>query len=134
MSQPNPDSAPTDKPRKLLRIVHLDDMRELCEIVRVSLERDGHRVESFNDGLAALKRIQASPQTVDLFITDHHMPHLNGLEVVRHLRRIAFPGRIFIFSSEIDEGVNREYRSLHADRVMPKPIQLPELRLLLAEF
>jgi CheY-like chemotaxis protein len=62
------------------------------------------------------------------------MPRLNGLEVVRHLRRIAFPGRIFIFSSEIDDNVDREYRSLQADRVMPKPIQLPELRLLLAEF
>lgn len=134
MSQSESGTQPTAKPPKQLRIVHLDDMRELCVIVQVSLERDGHKVESFNDGLAALRRIEASPQTVDLFITDHHMPKMNGLEVVRHLRRISFPGRIFIYSSEIDDDVNREYRSLHADRVMPKPILLPELRTLLAEF
>ncbi|HVU17576.1 MAG TPA: response regulator [Candidatus Didemnitutus sp.] len=134
MSLSVPESPQTAKPHKQLRIVHLDDMRELCTIVQVSLERDGHKVESFNDGLAALRRIEANPQTVDLFITDHHMPKLNGLEVVRHLRRISFPGRIFIYSSEIDDDVNAEYRRLHADRVMSKPILLPELRTLLAEF
>ena len=67
-------------------------------------------------------------------ISDHHMPKMNGLEVVRELRRISFPGKIFIFSSEIDEDVNDLYREMKVDRVMPKPILLPELRQLLAEF
>lgn len=126
--QPNPS------PRKALRVMHVDDMRQLCEIVAQSLGRDGHTVESFADGASALARIKEDPTAFDLFISDHHMPKMNGLEVVRELRNISFGGKIFIYSSEIDEDVNAVYLTLKVDMVLPKPIVLPELKQLLAEF
>jgi CheY-like chemotaxis protein len=126
------DSSPL--PGKALRIVHVDDVPQLREVIRLSLSRDGHTVESFADGASALARIQQEPQTFDLFISDHHMPRMNGLEVVRELRRIDFRGRIFIFSSEIDHEVNDAYQQLKVDEVLPKPILLPELRQLLLTF
>jgi CheY-like chemotaxis protein len=128
----NPETEATGK--RTLRIVHVDDMKQLCDIVRLSLARDGHIVESFADGLSALERIKADPAGFDLFISDHHMPRMNGLEVVRELRRINFRGKIFIFSSEIDEDVNDIYLTLKVDQVLPKPIILPELRQLIGEF
>ena len=124
----------TPTPKRSLRVVHVDDHKPLCEVVRVSLEREGHKVESFEDGPSALNRIRANPQSVDVFMCDHHMPKMNGLDVVRELRGISYPGRIMIFSSEIDEDVNNIYVQLKVDYVLPKPIHLPELRALLAEF
>jgi CheY-like chemotaxis protein len=120
-------------PKKSLRILHVDDMKQLCEIVQQSLARDGHVVESFADGASALARMKENPEGFDVFISDHHMPKMNGLEVVRELRKVNFSGRIFIFSSEIDEEVNDIYLQLKVDHVLPKPILLPELRQLLAE-
>jgi CheY-like chemotaxis protein len=114
--------------------MHVDDMRQLCEIVKQSLGRDGHIVESFADGASAIARMKEDPTAFDLFISDHHMPKMNGLEVVRELRRIQYPGKIFIYSSEIDEDVNAIYLTLKVDMVLPKPIVLPELKQLLAEF
>ncbi len=127
-------SQTSPSPRKALRVMHVDDMRQLCEIVRQSLGRDGHTVESFADGASALARIKEDPAAFDLFVSDHHMPKMNGLEVVRELRRINFGGKIFIYSSEIDEDVNAIYLTLKVDMVLPKPIVLPELKQLLAEF
>lgn len=124
---------PPKAPKKALHILHVDDMRQLCDIVQQSLGRDGHKVESFADGASALARIKEDPTGFDVFISDHHMPKMNGLEVVRELRKIGFTGRIFIFSSEIDEEVNDIYLELKVDHVLPKPILLPELRQLLAE-
>lgn len=121
-------------PGKALRIVHVDDVPQLREVIRLSLGRDGHTVESFADGASALACIKEEPTEVDLFISDHHMPRMNGLEVVRELRRIRYGGRIFIFSSEIDHEVNDDYLALKVDHVLPKPILLPELRQLLLEF
>ena len=121
-------------PRKALRILHVDDMKQLCDIVSQSLGGDGHLVESFSDGASALERIRQDPQAFDLFISDHHMPRMNGLEVVRELRKIDFRGKIFIYSSEIDEDVNAIYLTLKVDLVLPKPIVLPELKQLLADF
>jgi CheY-like chemotaxis protein len=129
---PNPNKPSAS--RKALRVMHVDDMRQLCEIVSQSLSRDGHTVESFADGASALARIKEDPAAFDLFISDHHMPKMNGLEVVRELRQIAFRGKIFIYSSEIDEDVNAVYLTLKVDMVLPKPIVLPELKQFLAEF
>lgn len=133
MSESATKSNPPMAPKKALRILHVDDMRQLCDIVRQSLARDGHLVESFSDGASALARIKEDPKAFDVFISDHHMPKMNGLEVVRELRKIDYRGRIFIFSSEIDEDVNDIYLQLKVDHVLPKPILLPELRQLLAE-
>jgi len=127
-------STPPAAAKKALRILHVDDMRELREIVRMSLGRDGHTVESFADGASALQKIKEDPLGFDLFMSDHHMPKMNGLEVVRELRNMAFGGKIFIFSSEIDEDVNDVYLTLKVDMVLPKPIILPELKQFLAEF
>ena len=134
MSESAIKSTPPMAPKRALRILHVDDMRQLCDIVRQSLGRDGHHVESFADGASALARIKEDPTGFDVFISDHHMPKMNGLEVVRALRKIDFRGRIFIFSSEIDEEVNDIYLQLKVDHVLPKPILLPELRQLLAEI
>jgi len=133
MSDSATRSEPPAAPKKALHILHVDDMRQLCDIVQQSLGRDGHKVESFADGASALARIKEDPTGFDVFISDHHMPKMNGLEVVRELRKIGFTGRIFIFSSEIDEEVNDIYLELKVDHVLPKPILLPELRQLLAE-
>lgn len=134
MSESATKSTPPLAPKKALHILHVDDMRQLCDIVRQSLSRDGHSVESFADGASALARIMEDPTGFDVFISDHHMPKMNGLEVVRELRKINFTGKIFIFSSEIDEEVNDIYLQLKVDHVLPKPILLPELRQLLAEI
>lgn len=120
-------------PNKALHIVHVDDLEPLRDILRATLGREGHVVESFADGASALARIKEDPGAFDVFISDHHMPKMNGLEVVRALRAINFRGRIFIFSSEIDEDVNDIYLQLKVDYVLPKPIVIPELKQLLAE-
>lgn len=134
MSPLSPKVAANPLPGKTLRIVHVDDVPQLREVIRLSLGRDGHAVESFPDGASALARIKSDPAAYDLFISDHHMPRMNGLEVVHELRRIAYGGRIFIFSSEIDHEVNDDYLALRVDQVLPKPILLPELRQLLLEY
>ncbi|HYC72042.1 MAG TPA: response regulator [Opitutaceae bacterium] len=134
MSTVSPKLSASPLPGKTLRIVHVDDVPQLREVIRLSLGRDGHAVDSFADGASALAHIKANPGAIDLFISDHHMPRMNGLEVVHELRRISYGGRIFIFSSEIDHEVNDEYLALRVDEVLPKPILLPELRQLLADY
>ena len=50
------------------------------------------------------------------------MPRMNGLELVRNVRKTAFAGRIIVFSSELSEDVNEQYRALGVDLILPKPI------------
>lgn len=121
--------------RKLpLSILYAEDMPELRDVARISLSRDGHTVELAEDGLEALEKITAAPGRFNMLITDHHMPRMNGVDLVRQLRATSFPGKIVIFSSELSRDVNNAYREMNVDRILNKPIFPAELRRVLDEL
>jgi two-component system chemotaxis response regulator CheY len=119
--------------RRILRILYADDLPELRDVARISFGREGHEVECFADGALAFTRILAD-SAFDLVITDHHMPNMNGLEFVRKLREIGFPGKVMVFSSELSEIVARHYREQKVDRILYKPVFPSVLRKTLIEL
>ena len=119
--------------KRFLRVIYADDVPELRDVVRLTLSREGHGIECVDDGQLALNRVMADP-TFDLVITDHHMPNMNGLEFVTHLRAMEFPGRIMVFSSELSSTVAAEYERLKVDRIIYKPVYPSALRQVLNEM
>jgi CheY-like chemotaxis protein len=128
-----PPNDPQPVGRKL-RILYAEDLRDLREVARMALSREGHVIECVVDGAAALTKLTDAPASVDLLITDHHMPVMNGLELVEALRAQAFPGKIMVFSSELSPAVAEQYRRHAVDRILPKPIFPSELRRVLADL
>ena len=121
-------------PKKLIRVLYADDMRELRDIARITLSREGYLIECVQDGEEALDRILADPTGYDLLITDHHMPRLNGLELVGKVRNLPFPGTIMVFSSELSTGVTDAYHHHKVDRILFKPVFPSELRQALVDL
>ena len=66
-------------------ILIVDDEREIRELLRYNLERQGYQVLTAQDGEEGLKRIFATHP--DLVLLDLLLPGLNGLEVLRELRQ-----------------------------------------------
>jgi CheY-like chemotaxis protein len=121
-------------PNKLLRIIYADDMRELRDIARITLSREGHLIECVQDGQEALEQLVADPTGYDLLITDHHMPRLDGLGLVGKVRELPFTGKIMVFSSELSTAVSDSYHAHRVDRILFKPVFPSELRRALVEL
>ena len=134
MPSPLNQEANTPKPRKTFRILYADDMRELRDLAVITLGRDGHTVECVKDGQAALVRLMAEPDAFNLLITDHHMPNMNGLELIQQVRTLPYKGKIIIFCSELSQDVNQAYCALKVDEILYKPILPSELRSVLARL
>jgi two-component system chemotaxis response regulator CheY len=131
MDPPAPSSRPPqDRPA---RVLYAEDLQDLRELMRLILSHDGYEVETVADGAEALRRLRAPRADFDLLITDHHMPVLNGLELVRQLPTIPFRGRVMVFSSEIDPAVHQEYQRLGVRVILPKPIRPEMLRRMLVQ-
>jgi len=117
-----------------LRVLYAEDMKELRDLMDILLAREGHQLETCCNGELANTRLRQAPDSYDLLITDHHMPVMDGLELVRKTRETPFAGKIMVFSSELNPAVHDEYTALHVDRVLPKPIRPSELRDVLSEM
>ena len=71
----------------MARILAVDDSASMRQMVDLTLKGAGHDVLVAADGVEALRKAsEGSP--VDLVITDVNMPNMDGLTLVRELRRL----------------------------------------------
>ena len=102
----------------MAKITLVDDDENIVTSVSLALESHGHTVTAFYDGASGLAALEADPP--DLAILDVKMPRMDGMEVLRRLRRVSDVPVIILTSKdeEIDEilGFN-----LGADDYMHKP-------------
>jgi len=69
------------------RIYVVDDVEEVCVAVRWTLERTGCEVRTFRSPAACLRQLRRSP--CHLLITDVRMPEMDGMELLREVKRIV---------------------------------------------
>ena len=84
-------------------IALVDDDRNILTSVSMTLETEGYRVQTYNDGSSALDGLAQNPP--DLAILDIKMPRMDGMELLRRLRQQTDMPVIFLTSKdeEIDE-------------------------------
>jgi len=63
-----------------------DDEAKLRELVAFHLETAGHDVTIFSDGQACWQRLQEADQLPGAILTDVMMPHMDGFQLVQHVR------------------------------------------------
>ncbi|MFZ5814375.1 MAG: response regulator transcription factor [Bacillota bacterium] len=112
----------TDAPRILIA----EDDADLRNMVRFLMEREGYLVLTAADGAAAL--LLAARERPDLVILDVMMPHADGWEVLREIRRFSdVPVMMLTALGQPSQRVKG--LELGADDYLPKPFHPPELVL-----
>ena len=106
-------------------IALVDDEESLRETVGFALRREGYRVESFADGLAAWQSFERS--LPDLAILDVLMPRMDGLELCRRLRALSERLPILFLTSRDEEFDRVLGLELGADDYLCKPFSMREL-------
>jgi two-component system response regulator PilR (NtrC family) len=81
-------------------ILICDDERSICEMLDISLRREGYKVETVNSGEAAKKKLDSA--LFDVIITDIKMPNIDGIEVLRHAHRVS-PDSAVILITAVDD-------------------------------
>jgi Response regulators consisting of a CheY-like receiver domain and a winged-helix DNA-binding domain len=67
------------------KILVVDDDSNICELLRLYLEKEGFEVRLVHDGAKALEVFEKD--TFDLIILDIMLPHLDGWQVCREIRK-----------------------------------------------
>ncbi len=109
------------------RILVVDDEMIVCESCRRILEEEGYEVETALSGEEAFKKMRENP--FEIVITDLKMPGIDGMEVLRTLKK-EYPETIIIMItgfSTVETAV--EAMKLGAFDYIPKPFTPDEVSI-----
>ena len=108
----------------LEKIMVVDDDPNICELLRLYLEKEGYTVEIVNDGMAAVEAFQSAQP--DLVLLDIMLPRLDGWQVCREIRRFSDKPIIMLTAKgeTFDKVLGLE---LGADDYVVKPFEAKEV-------
>ena len=108
-----------------MRVLVIEDERQLAGHVARALSRCGHSSEVRNDGESGLAAALADPP--DLVVLDLNLPVLDGLSVLGQLRKNQCVSRVLILTARAE--VDQRIKGLRAgaDDYLAKPFSMDEL-------
>jgi phosphate regulon transcriptional regulator PhoB len=113
--------------RRMKRVLMIEDDKDIVELVRYNLEKEGFQVVSCADGMTGLAQLRRAPP--DVLLLDLMLPKLSGLDICREVRKDANLNRLPLLmltarGQEADRVVGLE---LGADDYVTKPFSPREL-------
>ncbi|HEV2962273.1 MAG TPA: sigma-54 dependent transcriptional regulator [Candidatus Angelobacter sp.] len=109
-------------------ILVCDDQRSICEMLDISLRREGHRVETVNAGEAAKKKLNSA--NYEVLITDIKMPQTDGIEVLRFARQVCPETSVILITAVEDyEAAVQAVKGGAFDYIHKGPGLLEELKI-----
>ncbi len=114
------------KPRLLL----VDDDKNTLDGLATILKRDGYNVSGVLSGYEALKLL--SRKQFDVMITDVNMPGMDGLYLIREVRKRDVSVAIVVMSANSSVKTMADVtKSLSCDYYLTKPVNIHELEAIL---
>jgi len=115
-------------------ILVVDDTRSMRKMVAAVLAGAGYEVAEAEDGVEALDL--AKGRRFDLVVTDHNMPRMDGVTLVRELRAIADYDRValIVLSTEVDPALKQRGREAGATGWIAKPFDPQRMLDIVAKF
>lgn len=123
---------PLDKHATILLV---DDSKTMRHVLRVHLSGDGHEFVEAGSGRDALEALERQP--VDLIVSDVRMEDIDGLELVRRIRRREKLGQripIILISGDRSPELRARCMIAGADEFIQKPVDPGVLRRLVADL
>ncbi|HEV2697660.1 MAG TPA: sigma-54 dependent transcriptional regulator [Terriglobales bacterium] len=110
-------------------ILICDDERSICEMLDISLRREGYKVETVNSGEAGKKKLDSA--LFDIVITDIKMPNISGIEVLRHAHKVSPESAVILITAvdDYEAAVEAVKAGGATDYIRKSPAMVDEIKL-----
>jgi len=115
-------------------VLLVDDSPTMLASMTGMLTKAGIAVDSAKDAQEALAKLRGSP-ALRLIITDFHMPGMNGVELIREVRRMP-PYRflpILVLTTDSEQSRRDDARAAGATGWLVKPVASEKLLQVIAQ-
>ena len=118
-------ASPVPSEKSSLRIVLAEDLEAVREVYADLLGRAGHTVDAAADGQAAWELMQTT--SYDILVTDHMMPRLSGVELLRLVRKEHTDLPVVLISGDLPLHESDLVALTTPGVLLPKPFSRAEL-------
>lgn len=108
-----------------MRLLVAEDEKDLAEVLTVFLERNNYQVDTVGDGRSALDHGLSG--AYDGIVLDVMMPVMDGMEVLRRLRRAGMDTPVMMLTAKGQKDDRIAGFDAGADDYLPKPFSPDEL-------
>lgn len=108
-----------------MRLLIVEDEKELCDTISKSLYESGYEVDTCYDGYEALDYILT--EDYDLIVLDLNLPGMDGMDILRELRKENEETKVLILSARSQIIDKVEGLDAGANDYMEKPFHIQEL-------
>lgn len=115
-----------------MQILVVEDEKALAHMMAMVVGGPASKVTKARNGWEALIKVGLATRPFDIVITDHRMPRMTGLQLVRRLRTQNFGGKILVLSAHLSDEDICAYEELNVDMIMSKPFDFDELQAAMA--
>ena len=108
-------------------ILTVDDSASVLQMIKLTLVGAGYQVTQAANGAEGL--VKAKLGAIDMVITDLNMPVMDGLALIRELRKLpSFRGVPIVFlTTESDPAMKQQAKAAGATGWITKPFQRDQL-------
>ena len=108
-----------------MRLLIVEDEKQICDMIAKSLHQAGYEVDTCNDGEEALEC--ARKNSYDMILLDIMLPKMNGMEVCQQIREFSDVPIIMLTAKgeDMDKILGLEYG---ADDYITKPFNILEVK------
>ncbi len=112
-------------------ILIVDDQRDIADLVKILLQKDGYDVHEFYDPFMALEYFKENFRNFALVISDVRMPGMSGIELVSKIKEIEQDIIAILISAFEKDTIENEIKRCNIEiaEIFQKPILLKKLRL-----
>jgi DNA-binding response OmpR family regulator len=106
------------------RILCVEDDRSVLRALVLGLEARHFEVVPAVHGGYALDKFHSYAGKFDAVLTDHDIPQVNGLTLVKYLRALDFKGRVVVMSGRFTAADYRAYQDFAVSGFFQKPFDI----------
>jgi two-component system chemotaxis response regulator CheY len=106
-------------------VLIVEDDSATRRLYRFLLSNGGYTVLEAEDGMIALEHM--ARQRCDLVITDMNMPRMDGMELIRHLKRDYAGTYVILITAFGTPDTEKQAARIGADEYLAKPFDFDEL-------
>ena len=102
-------------------VLIIDDEPAILKVISTILTKNSYQVKTASDGIEALTTYMENPALIKVVLTDVMMPVMDGINLIRSLKRITPDARIIASSGKIEESCQKELDALGICGFLNKP-------------